>query len=271
MWTNTSLPPSFDWTKPKPLFSSNHLTLPVTRDGRRRVGRACGAAAAALSNERCGARSAAPRRVDLEHASDLRALHAVRNLHLELGAGGTVSYPADCRAPICRNASPVPLRKLDEAEALVGLEPFHDGVDRGRRRRRAPCPESRRGRRPGAAEWRALGTVGARCIIGGSVVVEAALAGPRKSRPLLMRSARFSAYPGEPPVRTQKGARRPTTPERPKFSLKAIHNELPAAAHGEGRNASCPRATFVAGAGQPGYWIPVTLRTFLRPVWQKIQ
>jgi hypothetical protein len=48
----------------------------------------------------------------------------------------------------------------------------------------------------------------------------------------------------------------------PKFPLKAIHNELPAAAHGEGRNASCPRATFVAGAGQPGYWIPVTLDVF---------
>jgi hypothetical protein len=44
--------------------------------------------------------------------------------------------------------------------------------------------------------------------------------------------------------------------------LKAIHNELPAAAHGEGRNASCPRATFVAGAGQPGYWIPATLDVF---------
>jgi hypothetical protein len=53
--------------------------------------------------------------------------------------------------------------------------------------------------------------------------------------------------------------------------LKAIHNELPAAAHGEGRDASCPRATFVAGAGQPGYWIPVTLGCFCEPVWQKIQ
>ena len=30
IWTNTSLPPSFDWTKPKPLVSSNHLTLPET-------------------------------------------------------------------------------------------------------------------------------------------------------------------------------------------------------------------------------------------------
>jgi hypothetical protein len=53
--------------------------------------------------------------------------------------------------------------------------------------------------------------------------------------------------------------------------LKAIHNELPAAAHGEGRNASCPRATFVAGAGQRGYWIPVTLGCFSQPVWQEIQ
>jgi hypothetical protein len=53
--------------------------------------------------------------------------------------------------------------------------------------------------------------------------------------------------------------------------MKAIHNELPAAAHGEGRNASCPRATFVAGAGQPGYWIPVTLGGFSQPVWQEIQ
>src|SRR5947209_13403413 len=57
----------------------------------------------------------------------------------------------------------------------------------------------------------------------------------------------------------------------PKFPLKAIHNELPAAAHGEGRNANCPRATFVAGAAQPGYWIPVTLRCFSPPVWQEIQ
>jgi hypothetical protein len=53
--------------------------------------------------------------------------------------------------------------------------------------------------------------------------------------------------------------------------MKAIHNELPAAAHGEGRNSSCPRATFVAGAGQRGYWIPVTLECFSQPVWQEIQ
>jgi hypothetical protein len=53
--------------------------------------------------------------------------------------------------------------------------------------------------------------------------------------------------------------------------MKAIHNELPAAAHGEGRNASCPRATFVAGAGQRGYWIPVTVEPFSQPVWQEIQ
>jgi hypothetical protein len=53
--------------------------------------------------------------------------------------------------------------------------------------------------------------------------------------------------------------------------MKAIHNELPVAAHGEGRNANCPRATFVAGAGQPGYWIPVTLGRFSRRVWQEIQ
>jgi hypothetical protein len=57
----------------------------------------------------------------------------------------------------------------------------------------------------------------------------------------------------------------------PKFPLKAIHNELPAAAHGEGRNANCPCPTFVAGAGQPGYWIPVTLERFSQPVWQEIQ
>jgi len=57
----------------------------------------------------------------------------------------------------------------------------------------------------------------------------------------------------------------------PKFPLKAIHNELPAAAHGEGRNANCPRPTFVTGAGQPGYWIPVTLEGFSQPVWQEIQ
>jgi hypothetical protein len=53
--------------------------------------------------------------------------------------------------------------------------------------------------------------------------------------------------------------------------MKAIHNELPVAAHGEGRNANCPRATFVAGAGQPGYWIPVTLERFSQPVWQEMQ
>src|SRR5438270_2921523 len=57
----------------------------------------------------------------------------------------------------------------------------------------------------------------------------------------------------------------------PKFPLKAIHNELPAAAHGEGRNASCPRAAFVAGAGQPGYWIPAQLSVFSPPVWQEVQ
>jgi hypothetical protein len=53
--------------------------------------------------------------------------------------------------------------------------------------------------------------------------------------------------------------------------LKAIHNELPAAAHDEGRNASCPRATSVAGAGQPGYWIPVTLGFFRSRCGRKIQ
>jgi hypothetical protein len=53
--------------------------------------------------------------------------------------------------------------------------------------------------------------------------------------------------------------------------MKAIHNELPVAAHGEGRNANCPRATFVAGARQPGYWIPVTLGCFSQRVWREIQ
>src|ERR1700710_644477 len=29
MWTNTSLPPSSGWMKPKPLVSLNHLTVPM--------------------------------------------------------------------------------------------------------------------------------------------------------------------------------------------------------------------------------------------------
>src|SRR6201989_3036538 len=29
MWTNTSLPPSLGWMKPKPLVALNHFTVPV--------------------------------------------------------------------------------------------------------------------------------------------------------------------------------------------------------------------------------------------------
>ncbi len=79
-----------------------------------------------------------------------------------------------------------------------------------------------------------------------------------------------------PPLRRTAGARAKKRPPAdlagaPKFPLKAIHNELPAAAHGEGRNANCPRATFVAGAGPPGYWNPAQLACFSPPVWQQIQ
>ena len=106
MWTNTSLPPSSLATKPKPLASSNHLTLPVTAtavDGSGATRRGLGAS----PNERCG-RSTDAGRVDLEHARHLRALGAGADLHRSFAPVGTDSCPAPCSALACRKASPWP-------------------------------------------------------------------------------------------------------------------------------------------------------------------
>jgi hypothetical protein len=85
-----------------------------------------------------------------------------------------------------------------------------------------------------------------------------------------MRCARLSAYPAN-----RRSARKKALAGRPRRSAESFvegnSQRIACRCSCEGRNANCPRATFVAGAAQPGYWIPVTLGCFSLPVWQEIQ
>jgi hypothetical protein len=85
-----------------------------------------------------------------------------------------------------------------------------------------------------------------------------------------MRCARLSAFPAN-----RRSARKKALAGRPGRSAESFvegnSQRIACRCSCEGRNANCPRATFVAGAGQPGYWIPVTLGCFSQPVWQEIQ
>ena len=107
MWTNTSLPPSSLATKPKPLASSNHLTLPLTATAVDGSG-----ARAARRPRRVREGALRPlddaRRIDFDDARHLRALGAGADRHRSLAPAGTVSWPEACSALACRKASPWP-------------------------------------------------------------------------------------------------------------------------------------------------------------------
>ena len=75
-------------------------------------------------------------RIDLEHRGDLAALLALADLDLELGlrrhhvVPGVLQH-ADVQERVARAVA-----QLDEAEALLGIEPLDGGVQRGAGRRR---------------------------------------------------------------------------------------------------------------------------------------
>src|SRR5581483_12272456 len=91
------------------------------------------------------------------HARHLRALGAGTDHHLELGAGRHRVEARRMQGVDMEEGVALAIGQFDEAVALVGLEPFDDGVDRrpGRRRRRhrlrpakAAALETARGARP---------------------------------------------------------------------------------------------------------------------------
>jgi hypothetical protein len=56
----------------------------------------------------------------------------------------------------------------------------------------------------------------------------------------------------------------------PKFPLKAIHNELPAAAHGENRNASLPAYNICSRRGPTRLLDSGAVQGFFAAAWQEI-
>src|SRR5947209_18211079 len=156
------------------------------------------------------------RSIDLEHAVDLLAFEAVGHLDLQFGAGRDRLVAGRLQGADMQEGVAGAVCELNKAEALIGLEPFDDCVHRRRRGCRRHIREAARAAARGP-EWGALWTVGARSIVGGTIVVEAALARSPKISAFAHEVCPFLRSPGEPPVRTQKGARRPTTPERLSF------------------------------------------------------
>ncbi len=170
IWTNTSLPPSSLATKPKPLASSNHLTLPLTvtaLDGSGAM-RARRARATSPGERTLRARLHDAGRVDFDHARDLRALGAGADDHAQLGARGNRLMAGRVQRVGVQERVALAAGQFDEAVALVGLEPFDHGVDRrsatgadgekpGRRPSAAP-PKRCRGRRRRRANCAALGS-----------------------------------------------------------------------------------------------------------------
>ena len=186
MWTKTSLPPSSLATKPKPLVSSNHLTLPpsstaVEGSGCARRGGRGFAEGALRSFDDAGG-------VDLQHPRDLCALGAGADDNLQLGTRRHRIVARGVQRVGVEEGVALAVGQLDEAVALVGLEPLDDGVDR-RTGRRPRCRHAAAHRR--RAEAAAIGNAaeGARRtrfrLVGHRpVVVEAALA--RRSKVLTL-------------------------------------------------------------------------------------
>ena len=176
MCTKTSLPPSSLATKPKPLASSNHLTLPLTATAVAGSGAARRGGRGASEKDRCGPLYDA-RRIDFDDPRHLRALGAGADRHLELRARRHRFVAGSVQRVGVQEGVALSARQLDEPIALVGLEPFHDGVDRRAADRRRSAAAHRRpaetGVRPAAKPAR-----GARLRLVGHrpVIVEPALA-----------------------------------------------------------------------------------------------
>src|SRR5271165_2802304 len=121
-------------------------------------------------------------RVDFEHPRHLGALGAGADLDAQFRAGGHRLVPGVLQRIGVQERVALAAGQLDEAVALVGLEPLHDRIDhRGARidRRRGP-PAHRRA--AVAAFWSAAVAArrpGLRIIGHRSIVIEAALARPK--------------------------------------------------------------------------------------------
>ena len=74
------------------------------------------------------------RGVDLEHAGNLSALHALGDQNLHLRAGGHRFITGGLQGADVQEGVARAIGEFDEAEALVALEPFHGGVNRARGR-----------------------------------------------------------------------------------------------------------------------------------------
>ncbi len=181
IWTNTSLPPSSLATKPNPLASSNHLTLPVTETAvegsgaTRRGGR--GPSRNPSDDGLCG-RSTMPAVSTSMHARDLSPLGAGPDLDAQFRArrNGVVArrmQGVGVQERVARAA-----RQLDESVAFVRLEPFDDGVDRRRARVDRPGLSAHRRAAEAAVRAAAVGARRARSRFVGHrpIVIEPALA-----------------------------------------------------------------------------------------------
>ena len=143
IWTKTSLPPSSPATKPKPLVSSNHLTLPlrgtaVEGSGRRgpRPGRAAGDA----RNER----STMPEASISTMLATCGPLGPAATITRSLAPGGTDSRPIGLQDVHVKERVAVAVGQLDEAVAFLLIEPFDDAGEALAALRRGRGAERRR-------------------------------------------------------------------------------------------------------------------------------
>ena len=129
MWTKTSFPPSSLATKPKPLTPSNHLTLPVTGTAVEGSGRGA-AGPRRVARERPLRALDDAGGVDFDHASHLRAFGPGADLNLQFGARGNRLVAGAMQRIGVEERIALASGQLDKAVSLVGLEPFHDRIDR---------------------------------------------------------------------------------------------------------------------------------------------
>ena len=138
IWMKTSFPPSSLATKPKPLPSSNHLTLPlrgtaVEGSGRRgpRPGRAGG-------NPRNG-RSTIPEASMSTTLATCGPLGPSPTIICSFAPAGTDFAPRPFQDVYVQECVALAAGQFDEAVALVLVEPFDDARDHLATLRRGPC------------------------------------------------------------------------------------------------------------------------------------